>query len=61
MAVLYLVCSGDAARVYQCYMQNTELMDQRDLVDLSAYKILGQYLRDKGWQRSTLMIQIGTY
>jgi 3-methyladenine DNA glycosylase AlkD len=39
-------------QIYELYLSNTEYINNWDLVDLSAYKIVGEYLLDK--ERSVL-------
>ena len=34
-------------RVYDFYLKNTKYINNWDLVDLSSYKIVGEYLIDK--------------
>ena len=38
---------ADKNKVYNYYLKNTKYINNWDLVDLSAYKIVGQYLMDK--------------
>ena len=39
--------SGTRKNVYTAYLKNTKYINNWDLVDLSAYKIVGEYLADK--------------
>ena len=39
--------SGTRKKVYTAYLKNTNYINNWDLVDLSAYKIVGAYLADK--------------